>query len=132
MLVQAEQPIVIAEVEINELNSLYIEGDVVDQEGDPVPSAAVSAFAIDLYDDKTGTVINGRDEQSIFNVNGGTYHPTSGHFTFTFESEDNPIIGSYRRGYREPHTARFTLTWGSSGRWDGEVRLYVGNMTRVP
>jgi hypothetical protein len=127
-----KQPVRIKTVEINELNSAFAEWDIVDEQGQPVPLAAISAFTVDLYDDLTGAVINSRNAQSILNVNGGTYHATNGHVTFTFLSADNPIVGTWSRGHREGHTARFTLRWGASGRWDGEIKLRVANLQRVP
>lgn len=130
-----KQPVRIATIELNELNSAFIEGDIVDELGAPVTLAMVTEFTIDLYDDNTGTHINGREELDILNVNGGTFHATSGHFTFTFESADNPILGLWPRGRREAHTARLTLIWGATspptGRWDGEVKLLVANLGHV-
>jgi hypothetical protein len=128
----AKQAILIKTVEINELNSAFAEWDIVDELGQPVPLAAVATFTIDLYDDLTGTIINSRNVQSILNVNGGTYHATNGHVTFTFQKLDNPVLGTWSRGRRETHTARFTLTWGATGRWDGEIKLRVANLQRVP
>lgn len=130
-MVLTKQSVIIGTVEINELNSAFVEFDVVDEQGNPVPLAAIATFTIDLFDDRTGAVINNRANLNIKNTNGGTYHATTGHATFTFESNDNPIIGAWSRGYRETHTARFTLTWGSSGYWSGEVQLKVANLQRV-
>lgn len=130
------QAVRIKTVEINELNNFDIDFDIVDQDGQPVPLAAVADLTLDIYNDGDGAHINDRQEQSILNMNGGTYHATNGHVTMTFESADNPIVGSIARGRREPHTARFTLAWGAGspppGRWDGEVKILVANLGHVP
>lgn len=130
------QPVRIATVEVNELNSCLIEFDIVDENGNPVPKAAVSGLTIDLYDDGTGDHINGRLAQSILDENGGTYGSTNGHVTMTLEAADNPIVGTLAIGRREPHTALFALEWGGGSpparRWSGEVKLMVANMGHVP
>ncbi len=122
----------IATVEINELNSACVQWDIVDEHGDPVPLGNVASFTVTLYDDLTNTIINSRDDQDILNANGGTYGTLDGHVGFDFSSDDNPILGTWQRGRRESHTALFELRWGPTGYWSGEVRLLVGNLTRVP
>lgn len=135
MSTTTRQPVKIATVEVNELNSLFIEFTIVDENGAPVAKAAVDGLTIDLYNDADGTHINGREDQDILDTNGGTYGATNGRVEFTFQSADNPILGTPARGRREPHTARFTLTWGGgsppASRWDGEVKLLVANLGHV-
>lgn len=130
------QPVRLGIIEVNELNSCFIEFDILDEEGQPVPLAAVVDFTIDLYNDGDGSHINGRQTEDIKNANGGTYHATNGHASFAFDSADNPIVGAIARGRREPHTALFTLRWGGGSppakRWDGELKIQVANLGHVP
>jgi len=54
----------------------------------------VATFTRTTYDLATGQVVNSVEGQSILNANGGTYHPTNGHFTLTVASLDNQLIGT--------------------------------------
>ena len=64
---------------------------VSDQDGVVVPSANINAITINLYNDVDGVVINSRDGQDVFGANNGTYHATSGLFTWDIQSTDTPI-----------------------------------------
>jgi hypothetical protein len=130
--VTSPQPIIIATIEVNEKNSAFVEGDVVDEQGDAVTLASVTAFVVTIYDDASGDIINSRDAQSILNVNGGTFHATTGHFSFTFADLDNPIVApTLARGARETHTALLDLRWGTTGRYVAEVRVRVRQLRNV-
>lgn len=128
------QVVRIGEVIVGELNSFTIEADIVDQDGDPVASAAVDSLTLTLYNDADDSIINARNAQDVLGANGGTYHATNGHFKMEFRSADSPIvIAGSARGAKETHTARFTMVWdGGNKRWDGEVRIKVINLNKVP
>lgn len=130
---EAKQTTRIADITVLERSSAYIGGTILDESGAPVPAASVTAFTLTLFDDESDVIINARDAQSILNENGGTYHATTGAFAVTFASADNAILSqTIARGDKETHTARLTLTWSGGGRWDGEVRIRVVNLHRVP
>lgn len=59
-----------------------------DTKGRPVGSD-LTAAKLTLYNDADGTVINLRDEQSVFNANGGTY---TGTLTITGVSLADPVV----------------------------------------
>lgn len=128
-----EQVVRIADIRVAERSSAYIEGIILDEAGDPVALADITAFTLTLFNDANDAIINSRDEQSILNENGGTYHATTGAFTLTFASLDNPIVDTtLPRGAKETHTALLSLTWPDGGRWLGEVRIKVVNLQLVP
>ena len=81
-----------------------------DAAGAAVPSANIVSIVMTLWAAKTGTVINSRDGQSVFNANQGTYHATSGLFTMAWVVGDTTIIDTtLAAGELEEH--KFQLTW---------------------
>jgi hypothetical protein len=128
------QVVRIGEVVVGELNSFTIEADIVDQDGNPVAAAAVDSLTLTIYNDVTDGIINSRNAANVLNANGGTYHATSGNFKMEFRSADSPIVDTtLLRGAKETHTARFTMIWDSGlKRWDGEVRIKVIQLNKVP
>lgn len=125
----------IATINVVERENAFIEGDIQGIFNGvlaPVPLASVATFTRTIYDLATGQVVNSVENQNILNANGGTYHTTSGHFTLTFASLDNQLIGTPAVGERETHICLLVLTWGSSGRWNRQIKLRVKAMERVP
>ena len=70
---------------------------------------AVSSMKLTLYEKKSGIILNGRKEQNILNLSGGTF--SDGSFTFNFDENDTKMIS--KRNLYEDHVARFTYTYDS-------------------
>lgn len=127
------QAVRIADLTVGERNSAYIRGIILDEAGETVPLASVSAFTLSIFNDDVEPVGLIVTDRNILNANGGTYHETSGFFTVTLAAADNPIVsGTLARGETEQHTAQLKLTWAGGGQWIGEVRIKVVNLHRVP
>lgn len=132
MTVVATQPVDLATITVNEQNVVLITGTLRDQAGDPVPAAALQTLTLTLYDKATDTLI--RDHESVFNVNGGTFHPTSGAFALTLSAADNAIVtATLSPASMEQHLGVLEATWGGgTGYWSGLLRLYVRQIHHVP
>lgn len=65
---------------------------VSDEDGVVVPSANIDAITIDLHNDTDGAAINSRSAQNVFGANNGTFHATSGLFTWDIQTADTAII----------------------------------------
>lgn len=122
---EAIEAVTIAKIKINELNSAYVEGTIVDEQGLPVPKTSVSAFEM-TRTQQDGTVITAAS--SILDTNGGTYHATSGLFTLTLGKALQTLIGTVAIGQRQTQYVLLVLTWGSTGRWSGKVELQIAKM----
>lgn len=129
--VRENQPAEIAVVTVNEGNVAVIGGTLLDEAGDAIAAASLSAFTLTLYDRATDTIINSRNAQSVLNTNGGTLHATSGAFTLTLSSDDNPILStSLAAGRTETHIALLEATWSGGGYWSGLIRVQVRQVHR--
>lgn len=98
-----------------------------DENGAAIPAASMNTLTLTLTDQATGAVINGRTNQSVLNVNGGTLD-SSGNFAMTFGFADNPIVtaGSVALGAIERHVALFKYTYNSSaGKEEHQVVIAV-------
>ena len=77
-----------------------------------IPSADVVSITLSLYDKSTGTQINSRAAQDVFNANDATYHATTGLFSWEIQALDNIIVGSGILELRpEIHVARLTMVF---------------------
>ena len=131
MATTAVQPAEIAVITINEGNIALVSGTLTDEAGDAVPLSALSTLTLTLYDRASDTIINSRTAQSILNVNGGTFHATSGAFTLTLGSGDNPIVTSaLASGRTETHYGLIEATWSGGGYWSGLIRVMVRQVHR--
>lgn len=108
---------------------------ILDQAGDPVPSASLTAATLTLFDLQSGTggspaigVLNSRDGQDIKNAHNVTIHATSGLVTWTMQPADNIIVTERRQVER--HRAMFTFTW-SGGSFDYEFEIEVVNLRKA-
>lgn len=131
MATTAVQPAEIAIITINEGNIALVSGTLTDEAGDAVPLASLSTLTLTLYDRATDTIINSRTAQSILNTNGGTFAATSGAFTLTLSSNDNPIVTSaLAAGRTETHIGLVEATWAGGGYWSGIIRVLVRQVHR--
>ena len=100
---------------------------VKDTDGVVIPSASMTTIKLTLKNLATGTVINSRNEQSVFNANGGTYHATSGLLTIILAAADNTVTGS---NSVERHAAVIEFTYATGAKADA-FPFYV-DVTRIP
>lgn len=102
------------------------------KDGSAVTLAELDDITLTLTNQANGEVINNRDDVSVKNANGGTFHATTGAFTFDFAPADNPITEDGADSRREKHVAMFTATWGSGAygkRWG--VIITVDNLDKL-
>ena len=111
-----------------ERGTFLYSGTLLDENGAPVTLAALTAFTMDLVDKATGTVLNSRTAVDILNTNGGTFHATTGAFTFRFQAADNVIVTDAKQ--TERHIATFHATW-ATGVKHWEVHVSVDNLVSV-
>jgi predicted outer membrane repeat protein len=94
----------------------------------------MTAITATLRDTRTGTVINGRDEQNVLNDNGGAL-AADGTFTLSLGTADNVVVTPGRVGELEEHTLSLQVTYNRVGGGEGvlthEVRMFVVNLTGV-
>ena len=57
-----------------------------------VPALEITDIKITLYDKATKAIINSRDHQTVYGVNGGTWNVVTGAFSFQFSPDDNNIV----------------------------------------
>lgn len=94
---------------------------VRDENGTPLPAATLTTLVVTGYDQRTGAIINGRDHQSVLNVNGGTVD-SGGNLTLLLTLLDtvmtNAPLGTER------HIYLFEWTW-SAGSKAGKQEVQV-------
>lgn len=119
---------------VNEGNSLVIECDVLDEDGDGISPSSLDSLTLTLFDMETRQfetapydgILNDRDEQNVLNANNVTLDE-DGHLTWKLQPEDNPIVTSRRQVER--HRARFVFTWPGH-RYTVEIPIDVMNQSR--
>lgn len=105
---------------------------VLDDQGNPLPVASLTTLTLTLYvvnADGTTTIVNGRNAQSVLNVNNVTVD-SLGNVIWTVQPADLTFVDPTLAFER--HIALWQWTW-SSGSKAGkhEVVLNVQNMTLV-
>jgi hypothetical protein len=96
---------------------------LLDEAGNTV--TVLDTLEVWLRDIKTGTILNGRDGQSLLNANQGTF--TAGTFTWAMVPADHAIVGG-DGSQIEIHEAVFRATWDNGAKaktW--HVRWQVTN-----
>jgi hypothetical protein len=112
---------------VPEGSSFRWRGTLLDFDGEPIVPASVSSILLTLAVKDTDAVINGRDEQEVYQQNGGTLD-SEGVFSFVGGSADSATVGSKKWQQR-----RLTLeVTFSSGTLNHEVRFFVQNLQAVP
>jgi hypothetical protein len=94
---------------MDEGESGTISAIVQDKDDVAIPGSSLSTLTIRITDALTGTVINGRDNQSILNENNGTVDE-SGILEFKVQPEDSINVGS-PKGVLEVHQIELDWTW---------------------
>lgn len=104
--------------------------DVLDENGDPIPSASITTLTLTLYNRITLAIINARNAQNVLNLNGVSVHATNGIATWTMVPADN-VIGDDTLAV-EDHVALFEWTYAAGAkRGQHEALISIGNSTKV-
>lgn len=95
----------------------------------PVPGASIDSIVVTLTDVVTGAVINSRNQQSLINVNGGTFDVTgtTGAFSWELSADDNPFLRSSPpplEAEQEMHQAIIEWSWNGSTR-TGKKKIFI-------
>jgi len=116
--------------EINEKITVRYRGTFNDLDGAPIQLADMTTLNLTMFLEDAGanSVINAWSSKDVLNVNGGTFHATSGLFTLELAPADTALVSQGRS--RERHKMEFEFTWASkTGRH--EVMLVVKNLGSV-
>jgi hypothetical protein len=117
---------------VNEGSTAEYACDLVDASGDSIDASAVLTIVATLRANGVSAVINGRDDQNVKDINGGTL--TDGAFTLELSALDNVIVSS-TSDREELHKLTLQMTYNKTGGGTGalthEVRFYVLNLTDV-
>lgn len=96
----------------------------------PIPGSTLTTLTATLYaDDDAHTIINGRNNQSILGVNGGSVDEF-GAFVLILAPADNAILNADLPVER--HTLLIQWTWPTNQAGKFEAILPVRNLTLVP
>lgn len=107
----------------------YTSDPLTDENGDVVSGAILTAATLTFYDQKTGIIINSRNQQNVNQANGVAIANT-GVVTWTLDPADNIILND--RLSQEIHVAVFDLRWdGGAKRAVHEFRVAVNNIGKV-
>lgn len=116
--------------EFAEKKTAKITATLNDEDGNPLALASINTLTLTLYDEITGTVINGRTGSNILNTGGGTLAATSGAFTLTLSPNDMAINDTDRDD--EIHVALVEWTYNASADAGGkEIRHRILNLLKV-
>jgi hypothetical protein len=115
--------------QIEEKKSCQVIATFVDETGG-VPTG-VTGIKADLYDVETGSAINSRTGQSVFNVNGGVYNSGTGVLTLTLDPADNVIVNSPAQSEWEKHRLLLQLSYGTGRNCPVEVDINVHDITKI-
>jgi hypothetical protein len=101
----------------------------VDEDGVVIPGTLVTAATLTLYDQKTGAILNSRNQQNVNNANNVTIADT-GILSWTVQPADNAIVNG--KLPQELHVAVFDLRWDAgTSRSLHEVKILVNNIGKV-
>lgn len=107
----------------------YTTDPLVDEDGVVIPGTLVTSATLTLYDQKTGAIINSRNQQNVNNANNVTIADT-GIISWVLQPADNAIVNT--KLAQEVHVAVFDLRWDSgSSRSLHEVKILVNNVGKV-
>lgn len=118
---------VITEPLVCEKTTCQIVQTFTDEAGATI-SAGVSSCTLTLYEKRSGTILNSRNQVNINGANGGTI--TSGVLTLVLSEVDNVLVSQARRS--EEHVALIEYTWASGTRYGKkEITFTVVNQLKV-
>lgn len=112
-----------------ELKTSKLTAKLQDENGVGLPVGQITALTLTLYDQKTGTVVNGRDKQSILGVNGGSVDG-SGNLALELAPADMALVDAGLS--METHVALIEWTYTGGKKGAHEVVFRVDNLAKVP
>jgi hypothetical protein len=105
---------------------------LLDKDGVAVPGSVLDSLLLTYFQEYTGAIINGRDSQSVLQINGITVDE-DGKLIWTLSLADAAILDNSL--HEEPHIAQFMFTYpgvgGSTEVSRHKVRFLVQNQDKV-
>lgn len=92
----------------------------------PLSPDDLLTLTLTYYDVKSGTILNNRNAQNVFNTNDVTISDT-GVVSWIVQADDAVVVGT---GLLEEHAAFFRWTW-EDGQQSEEIHHLVRNVTQV-
>ena len=114
---------------IDESTTAVYTATIKDENGVPIPLAQITALTLTLFNTKSMSIINTRDDQNVLNANGVVIHPTSGLLTWNISPEDTVIENDVMT--LEARVAQFIWTYGAGKRGSHERVFYIRNLEKV-
>jgi hypothetical protein len=107
----------------------YTTDPLTDEDGAVVAGSILSSATLTLYDERTGKILNSRNQQNVNNGNGVSIGD-DGIVSWLLVPDDNAIINT--RLSQERHVAVFDFRWDAgTSRAVHEVKILVNNIGKV-
>lgn len=103
---------------------------LLDDQETPIPLANLATLTLQLYEQKSKAIINGRNGASILNANGGTVAATGGQLTLRLAPADMVLLSQTPAS--EVHVA--LIEWSYNGGVDKgaqEILFTVKNQPKI-
>ena len=115
---------------VNEGESCNVAIEFQDMYKAAIVKASLLTLAATLYDETTKAIINGRNAQSVLDVNGGTV-ASNGALTLRLQPLDAVVVGSVDTGEMEAHVLLIEWTYSDgvltrTGIKDVEIKVRKG------
>jgi hypothetical protein len=115
---------------VNEGESCNVAIEFQDMYKAAIVKASLLTLAATLYDETTKAIINGRNAQSVLDVNGGTV-ASNGALTLRLQPLDAVVVGSIDTGEMEAHVLLIEWTYSDgvltrTGIKDVEIKVRKG------
>jgi hypothetical protein len=108
--------------------SFYYSGYLKDEEGNAIVAADLTTLTVTVYDETTGTIINGVENTNILNTGRGSID-AAGLLEVVLLPADMAVVGT---GKRETHILLIQWTWATGSKaGKKEVAFPVQNLTKV-
>lgn len=124
------------EIEVEEQSIRYLSIPFEDAEGNPPPAGVFSAATATYIEQVTGDVINDREAQDVWNVNGGSWDEETGLFRFRLDVEDTTITNSaIPPGLNQVNELVITFVGSESGndyQEQAHIRIIIRNRRLIP
>ena len=112
---------------VPEASTCVIHGVLLDEDNNLIPSSALAALTLTLYEPSTGQIVNGRDHQTVLNANGGSVD-ASGNVRVELTPQDTAILTG---GKIETRVALFEWTYDTGKAGKHEVIFRIQNLEKV-
>ena len=119
--------------DVTERSSALYTATLVDEAGDAVERDAIDSLRLWLYEVRSNTIINSRDNQDVLAQGSHGVTFADGVVSWQLSPDDNAIVRATQQPVVEYHEAVFAATWSGGARgktW--KVSIRVSNLTPVP